>query len=216
MGAASTAQQKQPIIMGEEKKAHAEQKTKSMFPSVICRCTHSSAGLNSRPGTYRPSTHCLHLHCSSKKQHFYVIITKAISWVLSTVPKVSINSRGKQTATQLCFLGTAEHCSSHSIRLFWSVLTVLYLHGLHHAYPHMDISPHPPLTGRLHSPSALLKNYKQKNTGFVVCLRSYTQISRASTALPTMLNIWKPCWSKLNLLACKMALQSSEPLELLS
>lgn len=32
MGAASTAQQDQPVIMDKEKKAHAEQKTKSMFP----------------------------------------------------------------------------------------------------------------------------------------------------------------------------------------
>lgn len=36
MGAASTAQQNQPVIMEKDKKAQAEQKTKSMFFSVIC------------------------------------------------------------------------------------------------------------------------------------------------------------------------------------
>lgn len=187
-----------------------------MFLSVTCQYTHSSAGLNSMPGTYRPRP-AMQLQCSSKKHHFYVVITNTISWVLSTVPKVSINSHGKQTAAQLCFLGTAEHCFSPSARLLWSVSTVLYLHGLHpclstHGYKHS-----PSMNWQAaHSSFALPKNYKQKNTGFVVCLRSSTQISRASTALPTMLNIWKSCWSKLNLLLCKMALQSSEPLEILS
>lgn len=46
-GAASTAQQNQPVIMEKEMKAHAEQKIKSLFLSVICRCTHSSESLNS-------------------------------------------------------------------------------------------------------------------------------------------------------------------------
>lgn len=36
MGAASTAQQTQPVIMEKDKKAHEEQKTESMLFSVIC------------------------------------------------------------------------------------------------------------------------------------------------------------------------------------
>lgn len=102
MGTASTAQQTQPVIMEKDKKAHAEQKTESMLFSVICWCTHSSEGLNSMPATHRPRSAML-LHCSSEKQ--YVVITKAFSWVLSTVPHVSISSYGKLTAAQLCFLG---------------------------------------------------------------------------------------------------------------
>lgn len=213
MGAASTTQQNQPVIMEYlwSKKAHAEQETKNMFLSVICWCTHSCEGLNSMPGTYRPRP-AMQLHCSSKKQHLHVVITKAFSWVH--------NSQGVHQFTWKANSSTAvswdsEHFSSPANRLFWSVLTVLYLHALHHLYPHTDVSPHHPWTGRLHSWFTLLKIYSQKNTGFVVCLRSSTQISRASTALPTMLNIWKSCWSKFNLLLCKMALQSSEPLELL-
>lgn len=154
-GAVSTARQNKLVITEREKKK-ACKTTKSMFLSVIWWCSYSFEGLNSIPGAYRLQP-AIQLHCASKKQHLHVVTTKAISGNHPEDPKASTSSHRKQTVVQLFkFPRIAKHFSP-ATRLFLSVLIVLYLHGLHHLYPHTEYQSSPSMKWQAAFPVCLIK-----------------------------------------------------------
>lgn len=145
-------------------------------------------------------------------------MAKAISGNHPEDPKVSTSSHRKQRVAQLFkFPRRAKHFSSPTTRLsaFLPVLTALCFHGLHHLHPHTEYQSSPSMSC---SPCMPYQKTTARTIlvlwsalGFPPKASAALQITKVSTALPRVLDIWKSRWSKFNLL-----LQRSEPSELLS